>query len=70
MLMVMEKACSLALPILMGIVSLYNFARKRQDKYSKAPILALEDLDRTEIKENFLPCTIDPGRKHIHCPRL
>ncbi|KAG2235268.1 hypothetical protein INT48_004735 [Thamnidium elegans] len=36
-------------------VSLYNFARKRQDKYSKAPILALEDLDRTEIKENFLP---------------
>jgi hypothetical protein len=40
-----------------------QFARKRQDKYSKALILALEDFNRTEVEENFLPCTIDPGRK-------
>ncbi|KAI8076176.1 hypothetical protein BDF21DRAFT_464569 [Thamnidium elegans] len=42
-----------------------QFSRTRQDKYSKASILALKDFDRTDIEENFLPCTIDPGRKYI-----
>lgn len=31
-----------------------QFSRKR-----------LEDFNRTEVEENFLPCTIDPGRKHM-----
>ncbi|KAI9268591.1 hypothetical protein EDC94DRAFT_646196 [Helicostylum pulchrum] len=38
-----------------------QFVRKRRDKYSETPILALEDFSRTEVEENFLPCTIDPG---------
>ncbi|KAI9266249.1 hypothetical protein EDC94DRAFT_493322, partial [Helicostylum pulchrum] len=43
-----------------------QFVRKRRDKYSGTPILALEDFSRTEVEENFLPCTIDPGRKNIY----
>ncbi|KAI9274028.1 hypothetical protein EDC94DRAFT_117097 [Helicostylum pulchrum] len=43
-----------------------QFIRKRRDKYSETPILALEDFSRTEAEENFLSCTIDPGRKNIY----
>ncbi|GAA5803769.1 hypothetical protein HPULCUR_009253 [Helicostylum pulchrum] len=43
-----------------------QFVRKRRDKYSETPILALEDFSRTEVEENFLPYTIDPGRKNIY----
>ncbi|GAA5800541.1 hypothetical protein HPULCUR_005976 [Helicostylum pulchrum] len=43
-----------------------QFVRKRRDRYSETPISALEDFSRTEVEENFLPRTIDPGRKHIY----
>ncbi|KAI9254105.1 hypothetical protein EDC94DRAFT_243142 [Helicostylum pulchrum] len=43
-----------------------QFVRKRREKYSETPILALEDFSRTEVEENFLPCTIDPGHKNIY----
>lgn len=43
-----------------------QFAWKRQDKYSKDPVLALIDFNKAEVEKDFLPCAIDPGRKHIY----
>ncbi|KAL0582109.1 hypothetical protein ABG067_008204, partial [Albugo candida] len=44
-----------------------QFARRKREEHelSAAPTLILEDFNRAEGEENFIPTTIDPGRKQI-----